>query len=506
MIVQRVKAVLACSARPESVSPLSGGDHLQSPFKDMNLDTVGHFTVDWDFLKAYLCQRDAHFTIHWDWITKIRHSLDMATSLKDDAANVIGKDSERIERLRYQLLHERGENLDAADFQAAEMLDSLCAILTRRGTTSVRHLRRILDDPAFVPDAVAQLEWCMDPKVPLDRVLAASRRLTMEHFATASDQSDRAGPAPWPMFLYAPLYLSSFCVNHCLYCGFRFPEVISRRILSAEEAVSQVGLLLERGMRHILLVAGDYPQKTSIDYYVDTIRAIRRHWPVSLAVEIAPQSTGGYARLVEAGIIGVTLYQETYDWNLYRGYHPQGPKSHYDWRLEGQERAAEAGVQRLGLGILLGLADPLSDARAMVRHAYYLKERFPGRRIAFSLPRIHAGPEGFRVPHPVNDETLVRLYCGLRHAMPDAELVLSTREPWHLRDLLAATCITQLSAGSSTVPGGYGESATHFGDERDGQFLVVDRRPVNEVVAMLQRQGHTIVWQPRGQRESHSAK
>ncbi|MGQ9562855.1 MAG: radical SAM protein [Thermogutta sp.] len=462
----------------------------------MSASLVDHHTLEWDSLKAYLGRRDAHFATHWEWITKIRDTLNSGTSLNHDAAQTSAKDAERIERLRYQLLHERGENLDAADLQAAEMLDSLFAALTHRGTTSPRHLRRILGDSAFAQDAIAKLEWCLDPQVPLEQVVASARRVTRESFPPSAGQSEQVSLAPWPIFLYAPLYLSSFCVNHCLYCGFRFPEAIPRRILSSDEAVKQVGLLVERGMRHILLVAGDYPQKTPIDYYVETITAIRNHWPVTLAIEIAPQSTAGYARLVQAGIIGVTLYQETYNEQLYRGYHPLGPKSHYDWRLEGLDRAAEAGVERLGLGILLGLADPVADARAMVRHGYYLKMRFPNRRIAFSLPRIHAGPEGFRIPCPVDDETLIRLYCGLRHAMKDAELVLSTREPCQLRDLLAGTCITQLSAGSSTVPGGYGESATHFGDEHDGQFPVVDRRPVNEVITMLAAQGHTIVWQP----------
>jgi len=462
----------------------------------MNTDLVDHFQLDWEFLEAYLRQRDAHFATHWEWIQDVRRELEgNVVHLGGTVADPVIKMSERMERLRYQLLHERGDALDPSDYQAAELLDTLFGILTNRESAGVRHVRQVLEDVRFAREAIARLEWCLDPDVPLDKVLTSARRLTRESFGIQSHQTD-SGSAPWPMFLYAPLYLSSYCVNHCLYCGFRFPEALPRRILSIEEAIRQVGLLVERGMRHILLVAGDYPQKTDVDFYVEAITAIRGHWPVSLAVEIAPQSTAGYSRLSHAGIIGVTLYQETYDWNLYRGYHLRGPKSHYDWRLEGLERAAEAGVRRLGLGILLGLADPVSDARAMIRHAYYLKERFPDRRIAFSLPRIHEGPAGFRVPHPVDDETLVRLYCGLRHAMPEAELVLSTREPSTLRDLLAGACITQLSAGSSTVPGGYDATGTHFGDEHDGQFRVVDRRPVEDVIAMLRSQGHTIVWQP----------
>lgn len=462
----------------------------------MNQGLVARHMVDWEFLETYLRQRDAHFAVHWEWITEVRHKLEANAGLDRGAVtDDVARMSERIERLRYQLLQERSDP-DAADYQAAEVLDSLFAILTDRQTPTGRHLQQVLEDDTFAGEAITSLEWCLNADVPLDTVVASARRLTKEHFgANLPDQG--AESASWPIFLYAPLYLSSYCVNHCLYCGFRFPETTPRRLLSADEAVEQVGLLVGRGMRHILLVAGDYPQKTDIDYYVETITAIRRRWPVSLAVEIAPQSTAGYRSLVKAGVIGVTLYQETYDRSLYRTYHIRGPKAHYAWRLEGLERAAEAGMRRLGLGILLGLGDPVSDARAMVRHAYYLKERFPDRRIAFSLPRIHEGPEGFQIPYPVNDETLIRLYCGLRHAMPGAELVLSTREMPQLRDLLAATCITQLSAGSSTVPGGYDEMGTHFGDEHDGQFRVVDRRSVNDVIAVLKSQGHAIIWQPR---------
>lgn len=465
----------------------------------MKQGLVDHDMLDWEFLEAYLRQRDAHFAVHWQWIAEVRHELEANGGLDCGAVtDDVARMSERIERLRYQLLQERTD-LDDSDYRAAEMLDSLFAVLTNRGTLTGRHLQQVLEDDTLAGEAITSLEWCLNRDVPLEAVLESARRLTKEYF-DGNSPDQRAESASWPMFLYAPLYLSSYCVNHCLYCGFRFPERTPRRLLSAEEAVEQVGLLVARGMRHILLVAGDYPQKTDIDYYVETITAIRRRWPVSLAVEIAPQSTLGYRCMVQAGVIGVTLYQETYDRRLYRTYHIRGPKSHYAWRLEGLERAAEAGVRRLGLGILLGLGDPVSDARAMVRHAYYLKERFPSHRIALSLPRIHEGPEGFQVPHPVDDETLIRLYCGLRHAIPGAELVLSTREMPQLRDLLAATCITQLSAGSSTVPGGYEETGTHFGDEHDGQFRVVDRRSVNDVVAMLTSQGHTILWQPREQK------
>ncbi|HLA86125.1 MAG TPA: hypothetical protein VJL29_15165, partial [Thermoguttaceae bacterium] len=191
---------------------------------------------------------------------------------------------------------------------------------------------------------------------------------------------------------------------------------------------------------------------------------------------------------VAAGLAGVTLYQETYDEACYRRCHPGGTKAAYDWRLEGLERAAESGVKRLGLGVLLGLADPREDVLAMIRHGLYLRERFPEGRLAFSLPRIHEAPGDFRPPFAVDDGLFVRLYCILRLTFPDANLVLSTRETPELRDRLWPVCITQLSAGSRTAPGAYGH------EETDGQFPVHDQRTVEEVTARLKTTGFHPVW------------
>lgn len=470
------------------------------------VSTLTRYDIDWDFLEGYLADRDPHFARHKELLREARAARLALGTAAVEASEVglsTGDLAERVERLRYQLLHEREESLDELDYRAADLLDLLFAELSGQGPRPPRRSLHAVHDPALAAEAVSRLETCLDRKVPLEEVLASARQITQARFAPATKApagTTGVEPSPgtntgWRVLLYAPLYLSSYCVNYCLYCGFRFPEAIPRRYLSVEEALQQAEILVSRGMRHILLVAGDYPQKTNVEYYTKIVQAIQERFPVSLAVEIAPQSTAGYGALVSAGIIGVTLYQETYDWPLYRRFHPRGPKSHYPWRLEGPERAAEAGVKRLGLGILLGLDDPLPDARAMVRHAFYLKGRFPDRRIAFSLPRIHEGPSEFQIPHPVDDETLIRLYCGLRHAMPDAELVLSTREPPHLRDLLARTCITQISAASSTVPGGYRPGAEAAEDEEGGQFPVVDRRPVEAIQHMLTTLGHHVTWQ-----------
>jgi 2-iminoacetate synthase len=240
-----------------------------------------------------------------------------------------------------------------------------------------------------------------------------------------------------------------------------------------------------------LLVAGDFPRLTSTGYLADIIGALAERG-FSLAVEIAAQTTASYTALARAGACGVTLYQETYQEPLYRRYHPLGTKVWFDWRLEAPERAAEAGMKRLSLGILLGLADPRLDVQALIGHGRYLQERFPHIQLAFSLPRIHQAPEEFEIPYPVDDETFIRLYCALRLAFPAAGLVLSSREPPALRDRLAGICITQMSAGSCTSPGGYGDEGN---DPRQRQqFPVCDSRSPAEVADYLSRAGFDVFW------------
>jgi 2-iminoacetate synthase len=292
--------------------------------------------------------------------------------------------------------------------------------------------------------------------------------------------------------LFVPLYLSSFCVNYCTYCSFRFPNRVKRKHLKIEEVLAQAAILGERGFRHVLLVAADFPKMTSTEYFVSIIHAlVDRGFTIS--VEIAAQSTTAYQQLVDAGTTGVTLYQETYQRASYARNHPLGPKVWYDYRLEAPERAAEAGMSRLGLGVLLGLADPNEDVRALIRHGRYLQNRFPNVHLTFGLPRIHDAPKNFQPAFQVEDELLIRLYCVLRLAFPKAGLVLSTRESPELRDLLARTCITQMSAGSSTAPGGYGVESSA---EVNGQFPVRDNRSLAEVAAMLRVIGADIRWRP----------
>jgi len=394
----------------------------------------------------------------------------------------------RLERWRYQHLARRAGRLGPEDRRFVDALDLAANRLAGRAPRPARSPRSAVEDTSL--DAlVAEARLCLDPRTELAAIARRAAALTHELFA--ADRGESASPR-WRMLLYAPLYLSNYCANHCVYCGFRHPNPVERKHLSVKHALREAEILIGRGFRHILLVAGDFPRLTTTEYFAEIVRDLRARG-VAPAIEVAPQSTESYATLVEAGACGLTLYQETYNEELYAVYHPRGSKVAFDWRLEGQERAAEAGIERIGLGILLGLADPREDLLAMMRHARYLKARFPERTYAFSLPRIYEAPAGFRVPFPVDDETFLRMYCALRVAFPEAELVLSTRERADLRNRLAEICITQISAGSCTAPGGYEESPgqPHAGE----QFPVCDNRSPAEVAAWLDTAGFQVAWQ-----------
>jgi 2-iminoacetate synthase len=393
--------------------------------------------------------------------------------------------ADRLERWRCQLLNERRDEWSAEDQRLADALDLAAGRIAGRPARPPRNARRAVQSASRAEATwEAALAW-LEPDADLAELSARAADVTAAEFGPLAPGDSGVGGRR--MLLYAPIYLSSYCVNHCVYCGFNYAKGIQRRHLGVEEAVGEANVLLGRGLKHQLLLAGEFPQLHTTEYFVEIIRRLVA-LGVRPAVEIAPRATSSYAAMAAAGACGVTLYQETYDERRYARYHPRGPKASYDWRLEGLDRAGDAGMERLGLGVLLGLADPRADLLALMRHADYLHGRFPDRTLALSLPRINEPPGSFRPPFVVDDETFVRLYCVLRLAFPKAQLVLSTRESVAMRSRLAPICITQLSAGSCTAPGGYAQGTT------DAQFPIHDRRSVAEVADWLRRAGFAPAW------------
>jgi 2-iminoacetate synthase len=321
--------------------------------------------------------------------------------------------------------------------------------------------------------------------------------------------------------LYAPLYLSNYCSNSCRYCGFNRENKSERTRLTIDEAVEEARIIAAEGFRDILLVSSEDRKFISIDYLTELAKRLRGVFG-SISVEIYQMSTAEYARLFEAGIEGVTLYQETYDRRAYESFHPSGYKADYDRRLSTPDNIASAGMREVGLGALLGLADWRMETLALAEHAHYLIKTYWQSHVSFSFPRLRPirsssvarasspwihGQDGRattrreirNTKHEIrdarydrremSDKNLVQMITALRLCFADAGLVLSTREQAGLRDNLMKLGITKVSAGSKTRPGGYSGHSDAI-----EQFEVDDNRSPVEVAAVISNQGFEPVW------------
>ena len=290
------------------------------------------------------------------------------------------------------------------------------------------------------------------------------------------------------ILLYAPIYLSNECHNSCLYCGFSVNNPIPRRTLNLDEIERDARILHDQGFRHILLLTGEAPGKVGNDFIAAAAERIRPLFS-SISIEVYPMETEGYREMVTAGVDGLTIYQETYDPELYQQLHPSGRKRDYNFRLETPERAGAAGLRRIGIGFLLGLGNFRSEAFFAGLHGRYMMHNYWRTLLSVSFPRLRPAEGGFQPPNPVSDRQFVQLMCAMRLLLNDAGLVLSTRESAELRDNLLPLGITQMSAGSCTAPGGYSEenSATE-------QFAIDDDRTPAEIADLLRARGYDPVW------------
>ncbi len=288
--------------------------------------------------------------------------------------------------------------------------------------------------------------------------------------------------------LYSPLYISNYCVNECVYCGFNAASKARRRRLTLDELDAELEAISDFGIDSILLVSGEDPAIT-LDYLREAAEMARRRFSY-VAVEIYPLDENGYSTLHHAGVDGLTLYQETYERDTYERLHLSGPKADYDARLGSIEAGARAGMRVLGLGVLLGLADWRLEAVSLAAHASWLKRRYWRTAIQFSFPRITPANDSFDIPAAVSESELEQMVLAFRLFFPDAEVSISTRESREFRDRMAVSAATSLSAASRVVPGGYSEQAS--GDL--GQFSLRDTRTVDEMAGDLRALGLDVAF------------
>jgi len=290
------------------------------------------------------------------------------------------------------------------------------------------------------------------------------------------------------VLMYVPLYVSNYCTNLCVYCGFNASNKVKRLAMTIDEAVAESKLLHKMGFQHILLVSGEHPNYATVDYLCELSEKLRDKFS-SICVEVQPLSQENYATLINSGVDCVTCYQETYNKKKYSKVHPGGKKNDYNWRLETVERAAKAGIRKVGVSPLYGLAEWRTEALLTGFHSYFLMTHFWQTQVSISFPRLRGAAGGFTPDNPLTDRQLAQLICAFRIVLPDVHLVLSTREPAEIRDNMLPLGITQMSAASSTSPHGYSNSS-----EAGEQFDVIDKRSAEEVASAISKAGYEPVW------------
>ena len=294
--------------------------------------------------------------------------------------------------------------------------------------------------------------------------------------------------------MFAPLYISNYCVNRCRYCGYKCTNKIERKRLTDDEIRREVELIINLGHKRIALEAGEDDRNCPIDYITHAMDVIyntrvKNGHIRRINVNIAATTVENYRKLKEAGIGTYVLFQETYHRDSYAKYHPAGPKSDYDYHTTAMDRAMESGIDDVGLGVLFGLYDYRYEVLGLLLHAQHLEDKYGVGPHTISVPRLRPA-EGVSLeefPYLVSDYDFKRIVAILRLAVPYTGMILSTREAAGFREEVINLGISQISAGSCTDVGGY---QLHEQGGSKPQFELADHRTPLEVLKTLCRQGY----------------
>ena len=328
-------------------------------------------------------------------------------------------------------------------------------------------------------EAAVLLE-CGDP-ASIEKIYALAREVKRRNYGNR-------------IVMFAPLYLSNYCVNECRYCPYHHHNThIARRQLSQEDIVREVVALQDMGHKRLALETGEDPVNCPIEYVLESIKTIYgiKHKNGAIHrvnVNIAATTVENYRRLKEAGIGTYILFQETYNKESYEYLHPAGPKSNYAYHTEAMDRAMEGGIDDVGCGVLFGLNLYKYDFVGLLMHAEHLEAVFGVGPHTISVPRVRTAddidPDEF--DNGISDEIFQKIVAVLRIAVPYTGMIISTRETQQTREKVLELGISQLSGGSRTSVGGYAEDET----ENSSQFDVSDNRTLDEVVGWLLDLGH----------------
>jgi len=298
------------------------------------------------------------------------------------------------------------------------------------------------------------------------------------------------------LVLFAPLYVSDYCINNCVYCGYGAGHKFARRKLTMDEVKKETLALIEMGHKRIAMEAGEDPDNCPIEYVLDAIGAVYsvHHKNVNIRrinINIAATTVENYKRLKDAEIGTYILFQETYHRETYAKMHPRGPKSDYDYHTTAFDRAMQGGIDDVGAGVLFGLYDHKFELLGLLQTAQHLEAEFGCGPHTISVPRIRpaGGINLSSFPHIVSDDEFKKLIAIIRMAVPYTGMIITTREEANFRNECLELGISQLSGGSCTGVGGYCEENAN-GVKQPTQFQVNDERPLDQVMFDIAEAGH----------------
>ena len=372
---------------------------------------------------------------------------------------------ERIDHMKYLPDMEQIDS-DIMDRVISAMNDYDPSLYTEKD------VRRALEhDEKTVDDFKALLSPSALPL--LEEIAEAARVETKKHFGNSVN-------------MFTPLYISNYCENYCIYCGFNCHNKIHRAKLNAEEIEHEMQAIAKTGLQEILILTGESKKMSDVKYIGEACKIARKYFKV-VGLEVYPMNSDEYRYVHECGADYVTVFQETYNSDKYETLHLAGHKRIFPYRVNTQERALMGGMRGVGFAALLGLSDFRKDAFATGMHAYLIQRKYPHAEIAFSCPRLRPIINNDKInPKDVHEPQLLQVICAYRLFMPFASITISTRECQRFRDNVVDIAATKISAGVDVGIGGHDGEREKKGDE---QFEISDSRHVDEVYKALTDKG-----------------
>ena len=287
------------------------------------------------------------------------------------------------------------------------------------------------------------------------------------------------------VYLFTPLYIANYCENYCVYCGFNCYNKIRRAKLDMDGIEREMKAISETGLEEILILTGESRKMSDVEYIGEACKLAGKYFKM-IGIEVYPMNSDEYAYLHKCGVDYVTVFQETYDSDVYETLHLKGHKRVFPYRFNAQERALKGGMRGVAFAALLGLSDFRKDAFATGMHAYLLQRKYPYAEISFSCPRLRPIINNDKInPRDVHEHELLQIMTAYRLFMPFAGMTISTRERSDFRNNVIDIAATKISAGVSTGIGGHGKED----EQGDDQFEIADNRNVSEVASAIKARG-----------------